>query len=84
MQGLELLEYRPHGRTQLDLGEENGDRPIAIDEEFGALSAGPVVSAPLWSRHLHAHAKSPTHLCPEAREEAIRVLYSANTWSLVI
>ena len=37
-QRLKLLDQRRHPFTELDLGEENADCPVAIDEKVGALS----------------------------------------------
>src|SRR5215207_524286 len=66
------------------MGEQDADGPVLVDEEVGALSAGPAVPALLRAFRLHSDAESPAHPVPEAREELSGVLFSAGTWSLVI
>src|SRR3712207_4088564 len=74
MQRLEFRDHRPHVLTQLDLSEEDADGPVTINEEVGALTAGPAVAAALWPFCLHTHTESPAHLVPETGEEAVRRL----------
>jgi hypothetical protein len=74
VKGLELCEQRRHPFPELHLGEQDADGPVLVDEEVGALSAGPAVPAPQRSLRLHPNAESPTHPVPEARKEAVRGL----------
>src|SRR5215212_440147 len=71
VKGLELCEQRRHPFPELYLGEQDRHGPVPVDEEVGALSAGPAVPTLLRPLRLHADAESPTHPVPEARKEAV-------------
>jgi hypothetical protein len=68
---LELPEQRPRPFPQFHLGEQDADGPVPVDEEVGALSAGPAVPPPQWSLRPHSDAEPPAHAVPEAWEEAV-------------
>ena len=59
--------------SQLDLGEEDADCAVRIDEEVGALAARPAVATAVVRRFAPLR-RTPTHRFPESREEALRCL----------
>ncbi len=84
VQRLELRDQRPNVLTHLYLSEEDAGRAVRVDEEVCTQSAGPADPAALGSLCLHGHAKNPSHAVAKPREEAVRGLEAAGTWSLVI
>ena len=79
MKGLELCEQRRHPFPELHLGEQDADGPVLVDEEVGALSAGPAVPALLRAFRSHSDAEPQPIPSQKPGKKLSGVLFSPGT-----
>src|SRR4029453_551615 len=73
-QGLELVKQDLHPFAHLYLGQQDTYGAVRVDEEVGAQSAGPPITAGPPALGVDTDAEAPAGTVPEAREEAVRRL----------
>src|SRR5690606_9787897 len=65
-QRLELLEQPGGPLAELDLGEQDADRAVGVDEELGAGATAPAEAPAPRPGELHRDPEPPAHTVPEA------------------